>query len=128
MDKRDVGPLSVTTIDVPWDADTAAPHDPGTHRVQRGRPPLPRPAHPQVPCPDLLAHLFAWRFINKLSLLTLAFFCSHVSPEFIEEFGQCLEQLRSVFLTEHGQPFLLAGSGEKHNSSQHSVLANSHVE
>jgi alanine-glyoxylate transaminase/serine-glyoxylate transaminase/serine-pyruvate transaminase len=34
-----------------------------------------------------------------------------VSPDFIEQFGQALEQLRSVFLTEKGQPFVLAGSG-----------------
>ena len=34
-----------------------------------------------------------------------------MSPDFIEQFGQALEQLRSVFLTEKGQPFVLAGSG-----------------
>lgn len=40
-------------------------------------------------------------------------FGSHVSPEFIEEFGQALEKLRAVFLTEKGQPFVLAGSGKE---------------
>ncbi len=36
---------------------------------------------------------------------------SHVAPNFIEEFGQALERLREVFLSEDGQPFILAGSG-----------------
>ncbi len=36
---------------------------------------------------------------------------SHVSADFIEIFGRSLEQMRSVFLSEDGQPFILAGSG-----------------
>lgn len=36
---------------------------------------------------------------------------SHVAPDFIEAFGQALEKLRKVFLSEDGQPFVLAGSG-----------------
>lgn len=36
---------------------------------------------------------------------------SHVAPNFIEIFGQSLERMRSVFLSEDGQPFILAGSG-----------------
>ncbi|KAL6071250.1 alanine--glyoxylate transaminase [Balamuthia mandrillaris] len=36
---------------------------------------------------------------------------SHVAPQFIETFGKCIEQLRRVFLTAKGQPFVLAGSG-----------------
>lgn len=36
---------------------------------------------------------------------------SHVSPEFVEVFGEVLEDLREVFLSEDGQPFVTAGSG-----------------
>lgn len=36
---------------------------------------------------------------------------SHVAPNFIEIFGQALEQLRQVFLCPAGQPFVIAGSG-----------------
>lgn len=36
---------------------------------------------------------------------------SHVSAEFVESFGQALEDLRKVFLAEDGQPFVIAGSG-----------------
>jgi alanine-glyoxylate transaminase/serine-glyoxylate transaminase/serine-pyruvate transaminase len=36
---------------------------------------------------------------------------SHVAADFIEVFGKSLEQMRKVFLSEDGQPFILAGSG-----------------
>lgn len=36
---------------------------------------------------------------------------SHVSPEFVEVFGETLGQLREVFLSSDGQPFVVAGSG-----------------
>lgn len=36
---------------------------------------------------------------------------SHVSPAFVESFGQVLEDLREVFLADDGQPFVVAGSG-----------------
>ena len=36
---------------------------------------------------------------------------SHVAPDFIEAFGQALERMREVFLSEDGQPFVIAGSG-----------------
>lgn len=36
---------------------------------------------------------------------------SHVAANFIEAFGQALERLRRVFLSDDGQPFVLAGSG-----------------
>jgi alanine-glyoxylate transaminase/serine-glyoxylate transaminase/serine-pyruvate transaminase len=36
---------------------------------------------------------------------------SHVAANFIETFGQALERLRRVFLSDDGQPFVLAGSG-----------------
>jgi len=36
---------------------------------------------------------------------------SHVTPDFIETFGNALEQMREVFLSKDGQPFILAGSG-----------------
>ncbi len=36
---------------------------------------------------------------------------SHVAPDFIEAFGQALEKTRKVFLSDDGQPFVLAGSG-----------------
>jgi alanine-glyoxylate transaminase/serine-glyoxylate transaminase/serine-pyruvate transaminase len=36
---------------------------------------------------------------------------SHVAPNFVEAFGQALEQLRQVFLAPNGQPFVVAGSG-----------------
>jgi alanine-glyoxylate transaminase/serine-glyoxylate transaminase/serine-pyruvate transaminase len=36
---------------------------------------------------------------------------SHLAPNFIEAFGQALERMRRVFLSDDGQPFVLAGSG-----------------
>ena len=36
---------------------------------------------------------------------------SHVSPGFIETFGRVLEQMRDVWVSPSGQPFVLAGSG-----------------
>lgn len=36
---------------------------------------------------------------------------SHVAPDFIDAFGQALEKLRKVFLSDDGQPIVLAGSG-----------------
>jgi alanine-glyoxylate transaminase/serine-glyoxylate transaminase/serine-pyruvate transaminase len=36
---------------------------------------------------------------------------SHVAADFIEVFGQTLEKTRQVFLSDDGQPFVLAGSG-----------------
>ncbi len=36
---------------------------------------------------------------------------SHVAADFVEVFGQALEKTRQVFLSEDGQPFVLAGSG-----------------
>jgi alanine-glyoxylate transaminase/serine-glyoxylate transaminase/serine-pyruvate transaminase len=36
---------------------------------------------------------------------------SHVAPNFIEVFGQILEDLRKVFLAPSGQPFVVPGSG-----------------
>jgi alanine-glyoxylate transaminase / serine-glyoxylate transaminase / serine-pyruvate transaminase len=36
---------------------------------------------------------------------------SHLAPNFIEAFSQALERMRNVFLSDDGQPFVLAGSG-----------------
>jgi len=36
---------------------------------------------------------------------------SHVAPSFIELFGRTLENMRKVFLSPGGQPFVIAGSG-----------------
>ncbi|MCP4897056.1 MAG: alanine--glyoxylate aminotransferase family protein [bacterium] len=36
---------------------------------------------------------------------------SHVSPDFIDVFGQALERMRKVFQAPSGQPFVLSGSG-----------------
>jgi alanine-glyoxylate transaminase/serine-glyoxylate transaminase/serine-pyruvate transaminase len=36
---------------------------------------------------------------------------SHLAPNFIEAFGQALERMRKVFLSDDGQPFILAGTG-----------------
>lgn len=36
---------------------------------------------------------------------------SHLAPEFIEAFGQALQQMRQVFDSPSGQPLVLAGSG-----------------
>jgi alanine-glyoxylate transaminase/serine-glyoxylate transaminase/serine-pyruvate transaminase len=36
---------------------------------------------------------------------------SHVSPEFVEIFGATLADVRKVFLSTDGQPFVIAGSG-----------------
>ncbi len=36
---------------------------------------------------------------------------SHVSPDFMECFGQCLQMMRQVFLAPSSQPFIVAGTG-----------------
>ncbi|KAK7056205.1 hypothetical protein VNI00_002757 [Paramarasmius palmivorus] len=36
---------------------------------------------------------------------------SHVSPDFIPVFGDCIRMTRKVLFTKNGQPFLIAGSG-----------------
>ncbi|KAF8327147.1 pyridoxal phosphate-dependent transferase [Cantharellus anzutake] len=36
---------------------------------------------------------------------------SHISPDFIPVFGNCIRMLRDVLLTTSGQPFLISGSG-----------------
>ncbi|CUA78178.1 hypothetical protein RSOLAG22IIIB_02796 [Rhizoctonia solani] len=36
---------------------------------------------------------------------------SHISPDFIPVFGDCIRMLRQVLYTKDGQPFLVAGSG-----------------
>ncbi len=36
---------------------------------------------------------------------------SHVAPNFIDTFGNCLELMRKVWLSDTGQPFIVAGSG-----------------
>jgi alanine-glyoxylate transaminase/serine-glyoxylate transaminase/serine-pyruvate transaminase len=36
---------------------------------------------------------------------------SHVAPEFITVFGDCIRMFREVLFTKDGQPFLIAGSG-----------------
>ena len=36
---------------------------------------------------------------------------SHVAPNFIESFGNCIELMRKVWLTSTGQPFIVAGTG-----------------
>jgi alanine-glyoxylate transaminase/serine-glyoxylate transaminase/serine-pyruvate transaminase len=36
---------------------------------------------------------------------------SHVAPDFIEIFGKTIEQMRDLFQSRDGQPFLVAGSG-----------------
>ncbi|KDQ61594.1 hypothetical protein JAAARDRAFT_705023 [Jaapia argillacea MUCL 33604] len=36
---------------------------------------------------------------------------SHVSPDFVPVFGDCIRMLREVLFTTDGQPFLIAGSG-----------------
>ncbi|MFA5299135.1 MAG: alanine--glyoxylate aminotransferase family protein [Lutibacter sp.] len=36
---------------------------------------------------------------------------SHVAPNFIESFGNCIELMRKVWQTSTGQPFVVAGSG-----------------
>jgi alanine-glyoxylate transaminase/serine-glyoxylate transaminase/serine-pyruvate transaminase len=36
---------------------------------------------------------------------------SHVSPDFIPIFGDCIRMTREVVFTKTGQPFLIAGSG-----------------
>jgi alanine-glyoxylate transaminase/serine-glyoxylate transaminase/serine-pyruvate transaminase len=36
---------------------------------------------------------------------------SHVSPGFVQVFGECLDGLRDVFAAPDGQPFVVAGSG-----------------
>ncbi|UCG27227.1 MAG: alanine--glyoxylate aminotransferase family protein [Bacteroidales bacterium] len=35
----------------------------------------------------------------------------HVSPDFIEVFGQAIQQMRKVWMCPSGQPFIIAGSG-----------------
>ncbi len=36
---------------------------------------------------------------------------SHVAPDFIEVFGQCIERMRQVWLCPSGQPFIISGTG-----------------
>jgi alanine-glyoxylate transaminase/serine-glyoxylate transaminase/serine-pyruvate transaminase len=36
---------------------------------------------------------------------------SHVAPDFIEVFGQCIERMRDIWMAPSGQPFIIAGSG-----------------
>lgn len=36
---------------------------------------------------------------------------SHVDPEFIDHFGKAIENMRKLFLSPDGQPFVIAGSG-----------------
>ncbi|KAG8779546.1 hypothetical protein FRC15_010066 [Serendipita sp. 397] len=36
---------------------------------------------------------------------------SHVSPDFIPVFGDCIRMVRDVLFTQGGQPFIIAGSG-----------------
>lgn len=36
---------------------------------------------------------------------------SHVAPDFIDVFGQCIERMRDVWMCPSGQPFIIAGSG-----------------
>lgn len=36
---------------------------------------------------------------------------SHVAPNFIESFGNCIELMRKVWLTSTGHPFIVAGTG-----------------
>jgi alanine-glyoxylate transaminase/serine-glyoxylate transaminase/serine-pyruvate transaminase len=36
---------------------------------------------------------------------------SHVAPDFVQAFGQALDQMRQVWLAPRGQPFAVAGSG-----------------
>jgi len=36
---------------------------------------------------------------------------SHVAPDFIESFGRSLEMMKKVWMSDTGQPFILAGSG-----------------
>ncbi|MFQ6125891.1 MAG: pyridoxal-phosphate-dependent aminotransferase family protein [Candidatus Heimdallarchaeota archaeon] len=36
---------------------------------------------------------------------------SHLAPSFMDTFGTCLEQMREIFLSKSGQPFIIAGSG-----------------
>ena len=36
---------------------------------------------------------------------------SHISPDFIPIFGDCIRMTRQVLFTESAQPFLIAGSG-----------------
>ena len=36
---------------------------------------------------------------------------SHVAPNFIKSFGNCLNMMRKVWLSPKGQPFIIAGSG-----------------
>ncbi|MBE0423029.1 MAG: alanine--glyoxylate aminotransferase family protein [Lutibacter sp.] len=36
---------------------------------------------------------------------------SHVAPNFIESFGNCIEMMRKVWLTSTGQPFIVSGTG-----------------
>ena len=36
---------------------------------------------------------------------------SHISPEFVPVFGDCIRMVREVLLTKDAQPFLISGSG-----------------
>ena len=36
---------------------------------------------------------------------------SHIAPDFINLFGQCIKKMRDVWMCPSGQPFIIAGSG-----------------
>jgi hypothetical protein len=36
---------------------------------------------------------------------------SHMSPDFVPVFGECIRMVREVLFTKDSQPFLIAGSG-----------------
>ena len=36
---------------------------------------------------------------------------SHISPDFIPVFGDCIRMMRQVLFTQDAQPFIIAGSG-----------------
>lgn len=55
--------------------------------------PGPTPVHPQI--------------VNALSQPTI----SHVSPEFVAEMKEALENLRRIVFCEKGEPFIVAGAG-----------------
>jgi|Deesub1362A_J573_1020465.scaffolds.fasta_scaffold00152_51 aspartate aminotransferase-like enzyme len=55
--------------------------------------PGPTPVHPRI--------------IHSLSLPTV----SHVSPEFVAEFKEALNNLKKAVFTSEGQPFIIAGAG-----------------
>jgi len=55
--------------------------------------PGPSPVHPRI--------------INSLSLPTV----SHVSPIFVSELRDALDNLKKIVFCEHGEPFIVAGAG-----------------